>query len=125
MKPKQLLEELKSLAATLNITVRFEQGNFRGGSCILEQQRLIVINRSLPVESKISLLAQALSSFPLDGVYIKPAVREYLEQERLALQQQAGEPIQNGFEMLIFDPLHPLQVRASLADTAEDDSKTQ
>ncbi len=109
MKPKQLLEELKALATALNISVRFEQGNFRGGSCILNHERLIVINRSLPIESKISLLAQALSSFPLEGIYIKPVIREYLEQERRELQDQAGKPIHNGFQMLIFDPLHPLQ----------------
>jgi|LJSS01.1.fsa_nt_gb hypothetical protein len=88
MKPERLLEELLHLARRCGLRVRREQGRFRGGYCILREQRLILLNRALPPEQMVVVLAEALRHVPLDGVPMKPAVRAWLEE--VASGQHAG-----------------------------------
>ncbi len=82
MKAEALLEGLRELARQLDLNVRFETGKFTGGYCILNEDRLIVINKRLPVEVKVAVLAKSLATLPLDDVFIQPAVRDYIEEER-------------------------------------------
>ncbi|MCK4577659.1 MAG: hypothetical protein KAU50_02640 [Candidatus Marinimicrobia bacterium] len=79
MKPEALFQELEELAGRLGLSIVVDRGNFKGGSCILEGEKLIVLNKSAPQEQRLSLLAQALASRNLQDLFIKPAVRAYLE----------------------------------------------
>lgn len=81
MTAEVLLEELKSLAGELGVKVRFENGNFDGGYCLLREERLLVINRRSNVTRKIRTLALGLSEYGLETAYISPAVREAIYDE--------------------------------------------
>lgn len=80
MKPERVLAELLEIARRCGIRVRRERGRFRGGYCIIGQERLIVLNRALPPEQMVCVLAEAFRCFRLDGVPMKPAVRALLEE---------------------------------------------
>ncbi len=81
MKHEELIEEFHALAAQLGITIRYEKGDFEGGYCILKERKLLLINRKLLPNRKASVLAAALREFGLENVFLKPAVREYIEDE--------------------------------------------
>ncbi len=81
MKHEEMIEELQTVAAQLNVVIRYERGDFEGGYCILRDQRLLLINRRLMPSRKASVLASALQEIGLDDVYLKPAVRAYIEDE--------------------------------------------
>jgi len=81
MKHEQMIEELQSVAAQLNVVIRYERGDFEGGYCILRDQRLLLVNRRLMPSRKASVLAVALQEIGLDNVFLKPAVRAYIEDE--------------------------------------------
>jgi hypothetical protein len=81
MKHEDLIEELQTVAAQLSISIRYERGDFQGGYCILKDQRLLLVNRRLMPSRKASVLAVALQEIGLDDVYLKPAVRAYIEDE--------------------------------------------
>jgi hypothetical protein len=87
MKADKILEELTALAATMNYVVRRETGAFRGGACVVENKRLILLNKSMPLEAASVVLARALSKLDVDSSYVKPAVRELLGREKLWLSQ--------------------------------------
>jgi hypothetical protein len=89
MTSEVLLEELKSLASTLGLKVRFETGNFDGGYCLLRDEKLLVINRRSTMPRKIRTLALGLSEFGLENVYVTPAVREAIEDERAKALQES------------------------------------
>ncbi|MCS6965998.1 MAG: hypothetical protein NZ473_04435 [Candidatus Kapabacteria bacterium] len=80
MNPERLVEELLKVAQHCGIRIRREQGRFRGGYCIVRQQRLILLNRSLPPEQMGYVLAEALRHVPLEGVPMRPAVRAWLSE---------------------------------------------
>jgi hypothetical protein len=81
MTPEQLLRELEELALQSSIAVRYEKGDFEGGFCVLKAERLIVVNKKLAPAKKASILAQGLAEIGIDELYLKPAVREFLEDE--------------------------------------------
>lgn len=81
MKHEQLLTELEQLAEQLGVVVRYEKGDFEGGYCILKADRILLINRKLLPNRKASVFALGLREIGLENVFIKPAVREYIEDE--------------------------------------------
>lgn len=83
MKADKLLEELIALANAKEYNVRREVGTFRGGSCIIHDKRLILINRSMPVEAACVILARALVKLGVDNEFLKPAVRDIIEREQV------------------------------------------
>ena len=87
MKADKLLEELIQLAKTREYDVRREVGTFRGGSCIVKDRRLILINRSMPLEAACVVLARALVKLGVEDEFIKPAVRDIIDRERLWVEQ--------------------------------------
>jgi hypothetical protein len=89
MTAEVLLEELKALALTVGVKVRFETGNFDGGYCLLREERLLVINRRSNVTRKIRTLALGLSEYGLDSTFVPPAVREAIDDELAKALQEA------------------------------------
>ncbi len=88
MKADKLLEALMDLAKSADYTVRRETGKFRGGACVVRDQRLILINRSMPLEAAAVILARALAKIGVeDDGFLKPAVRDILDRERLYVEQ--------------------------------------
>lgn len=81
MKPEDRIAELEEIARQLGVTIRYEKGDFEGGFCILKDQKIILINRKLVPTRKASVLAVALAELGLDAIFIKPAVREFIEDE--------------------------------------------
>ena len=80
MKPEQLREELESLSDKLGITVRYEQGDFKGGICQVKEETLLIVPKRLPLEKQVQLLSRELAQFPLENIYILPAIRKLLDE---------------------------------------------
>ncbi len=78
--PPQLFDQLLSLAEALGISVRQDSiEDSRGGLYILRGKRHLLLNRDLPLDEKADVLAETLKKENLDGIYILPAVREWLD----------------------------------------------
>jgi len=77
----QILNELEQLASNCGIAIRYEKGDFDGGYCVLKAERLIVINKRLAPVRRASVLARGLAEVGIDEIYLKPAIREYIEDE--------------------------------------------
>ena len=82
MDKEALLEELRETCEHLGYRLRYEKGDFDGGHCILREERLLVVNRRFSPDRKIATIARALGELGVDAIYIKPAIRELIEQER-------------------------------------------
>ena len=87
MKPKKLLQELELVAEKLGIQTIYDTFEGKGGGCRVIDNRYIVINSRLADRVKAELFLKALSELPIDEIYIKPEVRELLEQARASRPQ--------------------------------------
>ncbi|MBI2620356.1 MAG: hypothetical protein HYW57_09760 [Ignavibacteriales bacterium] len=81
MTHEQMVKELEALASHSGISIRYEKGDFDGGFCVLKDERLIVVNKKLGLQRKASILAQGLAEIGIEEIYLKPVVREYIEDE--------------------------------------------
>ena len=81
MTREEILKELEELATRSSIGIRYEKGDFEGGFCVLKAERLVVINKKLPTPKRASVLAQGLAEVGIEELYLKPAVREFIEDE--------------------------------------------
>jgi hypothetical protein len=82
-----ILSHLEALAESLEINVRYEdlegETDFAsGGLCRIKNQYVVFVNDRAPIKEKIQTLAKGLIRFDLTRVYVKPALRDFLEQER-------------------------------------------
>jgi len=82
VKDDKLLDILIELARSLNFDVRNERGSFRDGACRVDERNLIVLNRTSPTSRKVVAVSRALSSQPLEGVFLLPVVREAIEKTK-------------------------------------------
>jgi hypothetical protein len=60
------LKKLEQLFDEARYIIRFEKGNFNSGYCILEDKRIVVINKFLNVEGRINALVEILPSIKLN-----------------------------------------------------------
>jgi len=87
VKPKKLLQELEVVAEKLGIQTIYDTFEGKGGGCRVIDNRYVVINSRLADRVKAELFLKALSELPIDEIYIKPEVRELLEQARASRPQ--------------------------------------
>ena len=83
MKIKEIYAELIEAAKRAGVKVRSEKGGFRGGACVVNDRKLIVLNSAKPLETRTRVLAACVKNFELDDVFLKPAVRDFMESEIL------------------------------------------
>ncbi len=81
MTPEELLDELEIVAQDLGVSLRYEKGDFDGGYCILRDQKIVVVNKKLSDNRKAGVIAQAFGELGIENIYIKPAVRLFIEDE--------------------------------------------
>ncbi|HHP7239623.1 hypothetical protein [Longibacter sp.] len=79
MKTTTVLEELEQAAEQLGYVVRREKGNFRGGVCTIDGEAIIMLNKRHIPDVQLVVLADSLRDAPVDTIYLKPAVRDALE----------------------------------------------
>lgn len=60
-----LRSRLEEVLKALGYKVRYEKGNFRGGECVLEEQRIVVVNKFFPVENQVSTLIEIILTLPV------------------------------------------------------------
>lgn len=88
MKAVKFLLELEALCEQKGYRIRKEKGAFAGNHCLVEGEKLILLNSRLPVESQVGTLARVLKELDLEDIYIKPAVRRELTD----LWKRSGHP---------------------------------
>ena len=80
-----VLGHLEALAHTLEIQIRYEVIESEtafpsGGLCRIRDKQVIIVNTKATVGEKVQTLTRALRRFDLSNIYLKPALRDLLEE---------------------------------------------
>ena len=81
-KKTQLLEDFLSLGEKCDIKIIHDKGDFNGDNCLLFANNTIVINKHKPMDQRLHVLAKCFSQINLENVYIKPVLRDLIEQAK-------------------------------------------
>jgi hypothetical protein len=77
---EEIIQELRDIASQLGATVRFEKGDFKGGYCLIKENKVIVINKNANTQRKAMILSVALKDLGVDEIYLNPKLREIIEE---------------------------------------------
>lgn len=76
---KNLLLELEQLAQKAGVKVRYEKTDAKGGMCLFQGKKFIIIDRKATDDYKIAVIAENIKKMDLSDIYISPKMREVLE----------------------------------------------
>ncbi len=60
------LDKLESIAEEAGYILRYERGTFQSGYCILEEKKVVVLNKFLPTEGRINILLDLLPQLDIN-----------------------------------------------------------
>ena len=53
---QNILDKIENIAEECKYVIRYERGNFQSGYCILQEKRVVVLNKFLQTEGRINTL---------------------------------------------------------------------
>ena len=74
------LDKLESLLKALDYRVRYEKGNFKTGAFVLENSRVVVVNKFSNLESKIQGLADLIATLEVQDQLLDDKQKQLLNQ---------------------------------------------
>ena len=79
----QYLHKLEDLMAETEYALRYEKGNFKSGYCILNSDKVAVVNKYFSKEGKINCLVDIIKSIEVD--------EDKLSQKNLSLCKELSQ----------------------------------
>ena len=73
---QSILEKIKIILDEAGYIVRYERGTFQSGYCILEQRKVVVLNKFLDVEGRINTLIDILPQLSIHPDTLPPDSRK-------------------------------------------------
>lgn len=73
------LEKIEKILHETGYVVRYERGNFQSGYCILEEKKVLVLNKFLTLEGRINTLIDILPLLNLEPESLAMESRRVLE----------------------------------------------
>ena len=80
-KQELIINELIEVFKNIDYEVRIEKGSFKGGCCLLREQKLFLLNKNIEPAKKISFLARNLADIGIENIFVKPDIRDIIEKE--------------------------------------------
>nr|WP_294894016.1 hypothetical protein [uncultured Pedobacter sp.] len=82
------LEKVELLLKELGYKVRYEKGNFKTGSCLIENSKIVMVNKFSNLESKITALIELLKNIEANESKLSEKQKVFyyaIKQTKLAL----------------------------------------
>ena len=70
------LDKIEKIIAETGYIVRYERGTFQSGFCILEDRKVVVLNKFLPFEGRINTLIDLIPQLKVDANTLTPESRK-------------------------------------------------
>jgi len=78
------LQKLERLLGEGEYKLRYERGTFQSGYCILEQKKVVVLNKFLDVEARINTLSELIPQLGLNADLLTQENQKLLEELKLS-----------------------------------------
>ena len=75
---KTTLQKLEHIFEQLEYKVRYEKGNFHSGYCIVEDRKIVVINKFFDLEGRVSTLIDILRNLEFDHGQLEESAQKLL-----------------------------------------------
>jgi hypothetical protein len=66
------LDKIEKIIEESGYIVRYERGSFQSGFCILEEKKVVVLNKFLQLEGRINTLIELIPQLKIDSEHLSP-----------------------------------------------------
>jgi len=66
------LDKLEKILEETGYVVRYEKGTFQSGYCILEEKKVVVLNKFLPLEGRLNTLLDIIPQLNIHAGLLSP-----------------------------------------------------
>jgi hypothetical protein len=66
------LDKIEKVIEEVGYIVRYERGTFQSGFCILEERKVVVLNKFLQLEGRINTLIELIPQLKIDADQLTP-----------------------------------------------------
>ena len=70
------LDKIEKIVEECGYIVRYERGSFQSGFCILEERKVVVLNKFLQLEGRINTLIDLIPQLKIDAEALSPESRK-------------------------------------------------
>jgi hypothetical protein len=85
------LKKLETLFEELEYSVLYEKGNFQSGYCIVQQRKVVVVNKFFETEARINTLLEILGIIEVNEEKLSEGSLKFLEKVNKSLGADAAE----------------------------------
>ena len=71
------LDKIETIIEEAGYIVRYERGSFQSGFCILEDKKVVVLNKFLQLEGRINTLIDLIPQLKVDGEALTPESKKW------------------------------------------------
>ncbi len=83
------LNKLEKLLEESGYVIRYERGTFQSGYCLLEERKVVVLNKFLQIEGRINTLIDLVHKMNINPELLTPDIRKAYH-EAIRQVQSAG-----------------------------------
>lgn len=74
------LDKIEKILDETGYVIRYERGNFQSGYCILEERKVVVLNKFLQLEGRINTLIDIIPQLTITPGLLTPEARKTYEE---------------------------------------------
>jgi hypothetical protein len=93
------LKKLEELFEEARYIIRYEKGHFNSGYCILEERRVVVINKFFNVEGRINALVEILQNIKVEEEELSSEMLKWYKQLKSDPDFGAEQSVQTKMDM--------------------------
>ena len=88
---KHLLAKIEELLKELDYTVRYAKGRFQSGYCLVEQQKIAVVNKFFETEGRINVLIEILDTIEIEEAALSDKAFKTYQQVRKTKEEVVSD----------------------------------
>ncbi len=92
---QSILDKLEEIPKEAGYVLRYERGTFQSGYCILEQKRVVVLNKFLQTEGRINTLMDLIPQLDIDLSRLTPESQKMYGEILSRMQAEPGSAQQD------------------------------
>lgn len=88
---KHLLSKIEDIFKEIEYTIRYAKGSFQSGYCLVEQQKVVVVNKYYETEGRINVLMDILDNLTIEESTLTEKCLKTYKQVMKKKQEEASE----------------------------------
>lgn len=74
---KHNLKKVEGIFEEIGYSVRYEKGSFQSGHCLVENKKIVIVNRFFDTEGRMASLVEILHTLKIDLERLEPKTRQF------------------------------------------------